>query len=102
MIVGMTIEDFVGHSDDHFVGCNNGGGGGNFSKSKAVSSKAHRSTETVIFLGFKFFALRESDFRNARTFSQDLFYPSNLVCTFVSVHGLLKYPRKFGFSRTAF
>jgi len=42
-------------------------------------------------------ALHESDIRNARTFSQDLFYPLDHVCVFVPVHGLLKYPTKFGF-----
>jgi len=63
-------------------------------KSKAVSSKAHRNTETVILWGFKFLALPVSDFRNARTFCQDLFAQLNRVCTFVPVHGLLEYPKK--------
>ena len=57
--------------------CNNGGGGGNISKSKAVISKAQRNTEIVILRGFLFFAVprRDFKFRNARNFSQNLFYP---------------------------
>jgi len=66
-------------------------------KSKAVSSKGHRNTETVILRGFKFFALPVSDSRKARTFSQDLFYPLYRVWIFVPVHGLLEYPRKSRF-----
>ena len=66
-------------------------------KSKAVSSKAHRNTETVILWGFKFFAIHMSDFRNARTFCQDLFAQLNRVCTFLPVHVQLEYPKKIGF-----
>jgi len=36
------------------------------------------------------------DFRNAHTFSQNLFYPYNHICIFVPVHELLEYPRNFG------
>jgi len=69
----------------------------NFFKSKAVSSKVHRNTETVI-LGFSYFSpLHLWDFRTAETFPQKLFCPLNHMCIFVPVHGLLQYPRKFGF-----
>jgi len=45
-------------------------------KSTAVSLKVQpRNTETIILRGFLFFAVPEWDFRNAGTFSQDLFYP---------------------------
>ena len=57
----------------------------------------HRNTEKVILWIFLFFALSVWDFRNAGTFPQNLFYHLNQIRIFVPVHGLLKYPRKFGF-----
>jgi len=69
------VSEFI-----HILWCNNGGGGGNFSKVKRLLNP-----ETVIFRGFKFLALPESDFRKARIFVQDLFCPLNRVCIFVPV-----------------
>ena len=45
----MTIEHFVGHSDDHFVGCNNGGGGGKFSKVKRLVRKRIETRKRLFF-----------------------------------------------------
>ena len=55
-------------------------------KRKAVSSKAQRNTvtETVILRCFLFFAVPGWDFRNAGTFSQDLF-THNTTCTYLSL-----------------
>jgi len=55
--------------------CNNAGGGGIFLKSKAVSSKVHRNTETVILEFSCFSPLYLWDLRKAGTFSQTLFCP---------------------------
>jgi len=61
-------------------------------KSKAVSSKAHRNTETVILWGFKFFALPVSGFRNAN------FLPG-LVCPIKPRTHICPYSWSIGISK---
>jgi len=91
------------HVQCQFVGCNNGGRGGNLLNVN-VSSNLDRSTETgpetVILRVFLFFAVTVWDFRNAEPLSKDINYPWNNECIFAPTHGLLEYTRKFGFRPT--
>jgi len=53
----------------HILGCNNGGGGGNFSKVKRLVANWNSNTATVILC-----FLVPLDFRKAETFSEGIFH----------------------------
>jgi len=72
-------------------GCNNGGGGGNFSKVKRFVAK-WIGTQKQLFSGF---VAHGWDFRNAGTFSHGIFYSYTHICISAPVHGLLEYARTF-------
>ena len=76
----------------YLIGCNNGGGVGNFLKSKAVIFKVHRNiaanTETVISRNFGSPAVWAV--RNAVTFCQCILQQDNHIFIFSPAHRLLE------------
>ena len=79
------------------LGCNNGGGGGFFSKVKRLVAK-WIGTRKRLFSGF---LQHRWDFRNARTFAEGICNISTHICIFVLVHELLAYSRTLGFHHFA-
>ena len=72
------------------IGCDNGGGGGIFSKVKRLVLKSI-GTQKRLFSKFRqpVWAIRNA-VRNAVTFSQGISQQDNHICTFSPAHGLLE------------
>ena len=86
------------------LGCNNGGGGGNFWEVKLFVEKWIRRRK-LLFRRQNEKSVSQWDVRNAGTFSQAYFTHTTTDCPFfmhicrlpAPVHGLLKFARTFGF-----
>ena len=77
----------------YLVGCNNWGGGGNFSKVKRFVAKWVGTRKRL----FSRFLRQWCDFRNSGTCPQSIFYSWTNICIFAPVHELLEYARTLGF-----
>ena len=77
----------------HMLRCNNGGGGGNFSKVKRLFAKCIEIQQRL----FRGNSSSQWDVWNADTFHPGIFHPYNYVCIYAHDHKLLEYARIFGF-----